>query len=221
MFEGVFAESLLGKARGKGLVDLRVTDIRDHADDKHHTADDRPFGGGPGMVMKPEPLYGALKAVGAIRRGRGRPVVIFLSPQGRPFTQVLADRLAKEKRLVLVCGHYEGIDERLMEWIDFEVSLADVVLTGGEIPAMALVDAVTRKIPGVVKEADSLKWDSFAEGWAGRLDCPHYTRPADWRGRKAPRILLGGDHKAIAAWREKMSTVATRNKRPDLLKSKR
>lgn len=226
MFEGILAESLIGKARTKGLVDWRITDIRDHADDKHRTADDRPYGGGPGMVMKAEPLYRALKAVGAgaPRRGPGakksarRPTVIYLSPQGEPLTQALANELAKKKRLVLLCGHYEGVDERILDWVDREVSIGDVVLTGGEIPALAVLDAVARQVPGVVKEAASLEQDSFAAGWAGRLDCPHYTRPAEWRGRTTPAVLLGGDHKAIARWRHDASQRATKSKRPDLMK---
>lgn len=225
MFEGVFSESLLGKARDKKLVDVRVCDIRGFAQDKHHQADDRPYGGGPGMVLKPEPLLGALKAVsaGTPLRGPGcrtsarRPIVIYLSPQGRRLTQSLADELAKKKRLVLISGHYEGIDERILDWVDFEVSVGDVVLTGGEIPAMTLVDAVVRKVPGVVKETASLEWDSFAAGWEGRLDCPHYTRPAEWRGRSVPEILLGGNHRKIDAWRATASRTATNKKRPDLL----
>lgn len=227
MFEGVFSESLLGKARLRKLVDLRVSDIRDFALDKHRTADDRPYGGGPGMVLKPEPLWGALKAAGAggplrgpgARKNARRPTVIYLSPQGRPLTQKLADELAKKKQLVLVAGHYEGIDERIFDWVDMEVSVGDVVLTGGEIPAMALVDAVVRKVPGVVKENTSLEWDSFAGGWEGRLDCPHFTRPAEWRGRSVPDVLLGGDHQEIQSWREKESRTATKKKRPDLVKT--
>lgn len=227
MFEGVFSESLLGKARDRKLVDLRVLDIRDFALDKHRTADDRPYGGGPGMVLKPEPLWGALKSVGAGSPVRGpdagentrRPMVIYLSPQGRPLTQRLADELAKKKRLVLIAGHYEGIDERMFDWVDLEVSVGDVVLTGGEIPAMVLVDAVVRKVPGVVKENASLEWDSFAKGWDGRLDCPHYTRPAEWRGRSVPDILLGGNHREIQAWRASASCTATKKKRPDLVKT--
>lgn len=222
MFDGAFTESLLGKAREKKLVDLRVRDIRDHADDKHRTADDRPYGGGPGMVMKPEPVYQALRAAGvSAKKRRGGPTVIYLSPQGAPLTQPLADSLARKKRLVLLCGHYEGIDERLLEWIDLEVSVGDVVYTGGEIPAMAVVDAVVRQVPGVVKEAESLKWDSFAAGWKGGLDCPHYTRPAEWRGRKVPQVLLEGNHAAIAGWRAQKAQENTRRKRPDLLKKPR
>ena len=227
MFAGVFSESLLGRARDRKLVDLRISDIRDFALDKHRAADDRPYGGGPGMVLKPEPLWGALKSVGAgtplkglgARKNARRPTVIYLSPQGRPLTQPLADELAKKKRLVLIAGHYEGIDERIFDWVDFEVSVGDVVLTGGEIPAMALVDAVVRKVPGVVKENASLEWDSFAGGWEGRLDCPHFTRPAEWRGRSVPDILLGGNHREIQAWRGSASQTATKKKRPDLVKT--
>jgi tRNA (guanine37-N1)-methyltransferase len=217
----------MGRARDRKLVDVRVCDIRDFALDKHSTADDRPYGGGPGMVLKPEPLWGALKAVGAgiplrgpgARKSVRRPTVIYLSPQGQPLTQPLADQLAKKSRLVLVAGHYEGIDERIFDWVDMEVSVGDVVLTGGEIPAMALVDSVVRKVPGVVKETASLEWDSFAGGWEGRLDCPHFTRPAEWRGRSVPDVLLGGNHQDIQSWREKESRVATKKKRPDLVKT--
>lgn len=221
MFEGPLTESLVGKAREKGLVDLRVTDIREHTDDlKHHTVDDRPYGGGPGMVMKAEPLFRALRASGvpaAKKKGRG-PYVIFMSPQGAPLTQKLADALAEKKHLVLLCGHYEGIDERLSDWIDAEVCVGDVVYTGGEIPAMALTDAVVRQVPGTVKEKDSLVWDSFSGGWGGGLDCPHYTRPAVWRKREVPPVLISGDHKKIQAWRAERAAESTRRKRPDLLK---
>jgi tRNA (guanine37-N1)-methyltransferase len=223
MFEGPLTESLIGKAREKGNVDLRVRDIRDFSDDKHRTVDDRPYGGGPGMVMKPEPLFRALQASGvpaAKKKGKG-PVVIFMSPQGRPLTQKLADELARRKHLVLLCGHYEGIDERVFGWIDLEVSVGDVVYTGGEIPALALTDAVVRKVPGTVKEEDSLTWDSFAGGWGGGLDCPHYTRPAMWRKKPVPPVLLSGDHKAIQAWRAERSRENTRRKRPDLLKNQK
>jgi tRNA (guanine37-N1)-methyltransferase len=227
MFEGVFSESLLGKAAQRGLVDLRVSDIRDFATDKHRTADDRSYGGGPGMVLKPEPLFCALKSVGAgaplrgpgARKSTRRPYVIYLSPQGKPFSQALADTLVKMKRLVLVAGHYEGIDERIFDWVDLEISVGEAVLTGGEIPAMAVVDAVVRKVPGVVKEADSLEWDSFAPGWKGQLDCPHYTRPAEWRARSVPKVLLEGDHKKIQAWRSAASHTATGKKRPDLIQT--
>lgn len=224
MFEGPLTESLVGKARERGRVDVRILDIRDFTDDeKHRTVDDRTYGGGPGMVMKAEPIFRAFRACGvpaAKKKGKG-PLVVYMSPQGRPLTQALADELAKKKRLVILCGHYEGIDERLHDWIDLEVSVGDVVYTGGEIPAMALADAVVRQVPGTVKEKDSLSWDSFAQGWEGGLDCSHYTRPAVWRKRAVPPVLLSGDHKAILAWRAEQARKNTLKKRPDLLKSKR
>jgi len=225
MFHGVFTQSLLGKARDRGVVDIRVQDLRLYCEDKHRTADDRPFGGGPGMVLKAEPIYKALQELkaGTPLRGLGkkkkaqRPTVVFMSPQGQALTQSLADELSQRNHLVILAGHYEGIDERLMDWVDLEVSIGDVVLTGGEIPAMALVDCVARKKAGVVKEEASLTWDSFAAGWGGRLDCPHYTRPSEWQGRPVPKVLLSGDHKAVQSWREEMSRKATEKKRPDLL----
>ncbi|HRY28978.1 MAG TPA: tRNA (guanosine(37)-N1)-methyltransferase TrmD [Elusimicrobiota bacterium] len=217
MFPGVFSESLLGKAQHKGLVRIAVHDIRDHTEDRHRSVDDRPYGGGPGMVLKPEPVFRALKATGAMKKRGKKPFVVYLSPQGKPLTQKLAGELRLKKHLIVLCGHYEGIDERLLAWVDMEVSVGEAVYTGGEIPAMALVDAVTRTLPGVVKEADSLFWDSFADGWRGRLDCPHYTRPAAWRGRTVPSVLLSGDHKAIQRWRQEQSLKNTRKKRPDLL----
>ncbi len=220
MFQGVFTESLLGKAQEKKLADLRVHNLRDYTDDKHRSVDDRPYGGGPGMVMKPEPIYRALRELGVPEKKSRKkgPVVIYMSPQGEPLTQKLADELSREKHILVLCGHYEGIDERVFDWIDREVSVCDVVYTGGEIPAMALVDSVVRQIPSVVKESDSLKWDSFAAGWKGQLDCPHFTRPAIWRGRQVPQILLDGNHKAIQEWRAEQALENTRRKRPDLLK---
>lgn len=220
MVDAVLSESLIGKARDKKLLDLRVVDIRAFSDDKHKTVDDRLYGGGAGMLLKPEPLYRALRSVGVPhRKKRGKaPWVIYLSPQGNPFTQKIAEDLSKRKHLVLLCGHYEGIDERLFRWIDSEISLGEVVYTGGEIPALAVVDATARLIPGVVKESDSVKWDSFSAGWKGLLDCPHYTRPAVWRGQAAPDVLLSGDHEKIRQWRLKESIKNTRQKRPDLLK---
>lgn len=220
MFDGPLSESLLGKARQRGLVDVRVSDIRPFAENKHKSVDDRPYGGGPGMVMMAEPIFRALRAAGVPAKktaGRG-PLVIYLSPQGRPLTQKLVEALAKQKRLVLLCGHYEGIDERLFPWIDMEVAVGEAVFSGGEIPAMAVVDAIVRTIPGAVKEADSVKWDSFSEGCSGLLDCPHYTRPAVWRGKKVPPVLLSGRHEDIRRWRAEQSHHMTRKKRPDLLK---
>jgi tRNA (guanine37-N1)-methyltransferase len=221
MFEGPLTESLIGRARERGTVDVRIVNIRDFSDDaKHRAVDDRPYGGGPGMVLRAEPVYRALRACGVpARKARNRgPLVVHLTPQGRPFTQATADEWAKKKRLVLLCGHYEGIDERISAWVDREVSVGDVVYTGGEIPALAVTDAVVRQVPGTVKERDSLTWDSFAKGWSGGLDCPHFTRPSVWRRRKVPAALLSGDHKAIAAWRAERALDNTRKKRPDLIK---
>jgi tRNA (guanine37-N1)-methyltransferase len=217
MFAGPLSESLIGKARERGLVDLRIVNLRDFsADEKHKTVDDRPYGGGAGMVIQAEPVYQALKSVGAAtkRKSKTRPYVIYLSPQGKKLTQQLAGDLVKRPRLVLLCGHYEGIDERVMDFVDVEVSVGDVVLTGGELPAMVVADAVIRLIPGVVKEAESIAQDSFQ---AGLLDYPHYTRPAKWRGRTVPDVLLSGNHKNIREWRMKRAREVTLRKRPDLL----
>jgi len=212
MFEGPLSASLLGKARERALIDVRVHNLRDWSTDKkHHKMDDRPYGGGPGMVLQAEPIYRALKAV----RGRRKTHVIYLSPQGQPLTQALVQKLAKYPSLVFLCGHYEGIDERAMSSVDTEISIGDYVLTGGELPAMVVADAMIRIVPGVVKEADSITNDSFQKN---RLDYPHYTRPALWRGKKVPDVLLSGNHKTIAEWREKTAMAVTAKKRPDLLK---
>lgn len=209
MFSKLFDESLIGKARDKGILDLRIFDIRKKTVDKHHTVDDKAFGGGAGMVMKIEPIVRMLR----MYRGRKKPKIILLSPQGEFFSQQTAQKLAREKHIVLICGHYEGIDERISRYVDTELSIGDVVLTGGEIPAMIVVDAVARLVPGVVKEKASIENDSF---FNGRLDYPQYTRPAVFKGMAVPNVLLSGNHAKIAAWRKKMSLKNTLNKRPDL-----
>lgn len=215
MFDGPLTESLLGKAKEKGLLDLRIHNLRDFSEDpKHHAVDDRPYGGGAGMVIQAEPIYKALQSLVKSRKRGTQPYVIFLSPQGRVLRQKVAQELVQRPWLVLLCGHYEGIDERIMRWVDEEISMGDVVLTGGEIPAMALADAVVRLIPGVVKESDSILHDSFQNGL---LDHPHYTRPAVWRRQGVPAVLLSGDHAAIKAWRQQQAKAATMKKRPDLL----
>jgi tRNA (guanine37-N1)-methyltransferase len=219
MFDGPLSQSLIGKARERKLVDLRIHNLRDFsADDKHKTVDDRPYGGGAGMVLQAEPIYKALGSLGARSaakaKRKSKAHVIYLSPQGRPLTQALAAEFATMPWLVLLCGHYEGIDERVMDFVDREVSIGDVVLTGGELPAMVLADAVIRLVPGVVKEAESIAQDSFQ---AGLLDYPHYTRPAKWRGREVPNVLLSGNHKDIREWRQKRAREATLKKRPDLM----
>ena len=222
MFTGPLTESLLQKARSKGILKINLVDPRAFTKDRHHVVDDRPFGGGPGMVMKPEPLYDAIKSLKAVKRKRTalgasvkKPFVIYLSPQGRALDSETAKRLSKHHHLVLVCGHYEGIDERVMDWVDAEMSIGDYVLTGGELPAMVLIDAVARNIPGVVKEAGSVENDSF---FNGLLDFPNYTRPAVFKGKGVPDVLLSGHHKKIEQWRRAEALKRTASKRPDLLK---
>lgn len=210
MFEPVLGSSIVGRARAKGLVEIGLVNPRDFVTDRHKTVDDRPFGGGPGMVLMAEPVYRALKS--AKRRGSR---VVHVSPQGRPFDQALARELAQERRLVLLCGHYEGIDERVLEHVDLEVSIGDYVLTGGELPAMVVIDAVTRLVPGVLTAEGAAELESFSGPW---LDFPQFTRPRVWRRKAVPDVLLSGDHRRIEAWRRQAQLEATRRKRPDLLK---
>jgi tRNA (guanine37-N1)-methyltransferase len=222
MFVGPMSESLLGRAQNRGVIDIRIHNLRDWSEDKRHRKiDDRAFGGGPGMVIQAEPIDQALQAIsayGAKFFGKnGKPHVIYLSPQGPVLTQKKAGVLSKRPWIVLLCGHYEGIDERAMRLIDEEISIGDYVLTGGELPAMVLADTVARLVPGVVKEPGSLAEESFQEE---RLDYPQYTRPAVWKGRKVPDVLLSGDHAAIRKWRLEQADLATRRKRPDLIRSK-
>ena len=209
MFPPIMDASILGRAREKGLLEWACVNPRDFSDNKHHKVDDRPFGGGPGMVMMVEPLEKAVKSV----KKKGTKV-IFLSPQGETFTDSKASQLAKNKHLVLVCGRYEGVDERALALFDEELSIGDYVLTGGELPAMVLADAVVRKIPGVLKKEDAAESESFV---TSLLDFPQYTRPRVWRGREVPEILFSGDHKKIAAWRLSAAKAATKRKRPDLM----
>ncbi|MBD8035452.1 tRNA (guanosine(37)-N1)-methyltransferase TrmD [Solibacillus sp. A46] len=210
MFSGVFGASILKKAQEKGAVELAVTDIRDYSENKHKQVDDYPYGGGAGMVLKPEPMFNAVEA---ITEGR-KPRVILMCPQGERFTQKKAEELAKEEDLVFLCGHYEGYDERIRQYlVTDEISIGDFVLTGGELPAMTVIDAVVRLLPGVLGQEDSHIQDSFS---TGLLEHPHYTRPADFRGMKVPDILLSGNHAKIDAWREEQSFVRTLERRPDL-----
>jgi tRNA (guanine37-N1)-methyltransferase len=214
MFAGPFNESLLGRAQEAGLVKIRVHNLRTWSDDsRHQKVDDRPYGGGAGMVFRPEPIYRALKDLGALKKDSW---VIYLSPQGETLGQKMAERLAKKKKIVLLCGHYEGIDERIMRYVDQEVSIGDFVLTGGELPAMVLVDAVVRLVPGVVGDPESIKNESFS---TGILDYPHYTRPNAWRGQKVPDVLLSGNHREIEKWRKNAAIRQTKLKRPKLLKT--
>lgn len=210
IFESPLRESLLGKAIEGGLVEVRVHDIRDFTEDRHRQVDDEPFGGGPGMVMMAEPV---LRAVESLGRGSRRPIV--LSPAGRPLDQALVKDLAAEPWLVLVCGRYEGIDERVVEGLGAEeVSIGDYVLSGGEVPALVLIEAVSRLIPGVVAKEESLAAESFEEGM---LDHPHYTRPQELRGMTVPEELVSGDHARVEEWRRRAAEEKTRRNRPDLL----
>jgi tRNA (guanine37-N1)-methyltransferase len=211
MFVGPLDESIVKRARDSGALDLRVIDIREFATDRHRTVDDTPYGGGPGMVMKPGPLFAAVEAV----RGPDSRVVL-LSPQGPVFKQEVAAELSKLSHLVLVCGHYEGVDERVREHlVDDELSIGDYVLTGGEVAALVVVDVVTRLLPGALGTEESTIEESHS---AGLLEYPHYTRPADFRGWRVPDVLLSGNHAEIARWRRRQALERTRNRRPDLLR---
>jgi tRNA (guanine37-N1)-methyltransferase len=210
MFVGPFDESIVARARAAGLVDLRIHDLRDWTSDRHRTVDDYPYGGGAGMVLKPEPLFAAIESL----RGETGHVVL-LTPQGEPFRQATAAELAGRAHLVLVCGHYEGVDERVREHgVDRELSIGDYVLSGGELPAMVVVDAVVRLLPGALGSPDSAADESHS---AGLLEYPQYTRPAEFRGWRVPAVLLSGDHGAIARWRREQARRRTQERRPDLL----
>lgn len=215
MFSGPLTESILRRASDAGLIQIALHDIRAYTTDKHHMADDSPYGGGAGMVMKAAPLAAAIRDVGAATGdAEARATVIYLTPDGEPFTQALAAELAQLPRLVLVCGHYEGIDERVRErLIDREISIGDYVLTGGEIAAMAVVDAVARLIPGVL-DAESTDEESHS---GGLLEYPHYTRPVLWEELAVPPVLLSGHHAEVARWRRRQRLSRTLARRPDLL----
>ncbi|MCE9520009.1 MAG: tRNA (guanosine(37)-N1)-methyltransferase TrmD [Verrucomicrobia bacterium] len=203
--------SMIGRAQDRGLLTLRVHDLRDQGIGKHRQVDDQPFGGGPGMVLKPEPIFAALDP---LRTSKSR--VLLLTPQGRPFHQRDAERLSREEHLIFLCGHYEGVDQRIVEsCVDEELSIGDYVLTNGAIAAAVVIDAVVRLLPGVLGDDESAIQESF--GASGLLDHPHYTRPAEWREMKVPEILLSGDHAKIIAWRAEQARERTRQNRPDLL----
>ena len=213
MVEAGLAEGVVGRARSAGLLDIVVHNLRDFTTDKHHVVDDVPFGGGPGMVMKPEPFFAALAS---IRERRGAPdAVVLLTPAGSRFTQDGARRLASIGHVVLLCGRYEGIDERVREALATEeISIGDYVLSGGEVPALAVIDAVARLVPGVVGDDQSVEADSFTRGL---LDYPHYTRPAEFEGLKVPDVLVSGHHGEIRRWRREAALQRTVERRPDLL----
>jgi tRNA (guanine37-N1)-methyltransferase len=210
ILEAPLRESLLGRAIDEGLLDVRVHDLRGWSDDRHRTVDDASFGGGPGMVMKPEPIFAAVESLDP---DRGR--VLLLSPAGRRLDQGYVRELAREEHLTVLCGRYEGVDERIVEGLPAEeVSIGDYVLAGGEVPALVVIEAVTRLVPGVIGKGESHARDSFAD--PDLLDHPHYTRPAEFRGMAVPEVLLSGDHAAIERWRQDAAREKTRRNRPDL-----
>jgi tRNA (guanine37-N1)-methyltransferase len=213
VFGPVLSASILGRATAAGIADVRLHNIRDWAPDRHQVVDDYAYGGGPGMVMKPEPLAAAIEAVSGMSEPAGRKVL--LTPQGRLLSQAVVDELAEETRLILVCGHYEGVDERIRQhFVDDEISIGDYVLSGGELPALVLIDAVVRRLPGALGSAESLLEESHSDGL---LEYPQYTRPAVFREWAVPDILLSGHHGEIARWRRRQRIIRTALRRPDLL----
>ncbi len=212
MFEGVLSQSILKIAIEKGALDVRLHNIRDYTEDKHGKVDDRPYGGGPGMVMTPQPVFDAVEK---IRASEKEARLILLTPQGRKFSQSLAEEFSQEQRLILICGRYEGFDERILLTLEpMELSVGDYVLSGGEIAAMAVVDAVGRLLPGVLGDPESIEQESFKNGL---LDFPQYTRPSEYRGLKVPEVLLNGNHQEIDKWRKEQALERTRSRRADLL----
>ena len=218
MYDSVMGASMMRIAQEKGIISFKAHDLRDWTHDRHRTTDDDPYGGGDGLVMKCEPLFEAYDdltcGTGADGKALPRPCTIFLAPHGRPFDDALACELAREERLLFVCGHYEGIDERAYALADRTVSLGDYVLTSGELASMVVIDAVVRKLPGVLGAPTGAQGESFADGL---LEYPQYTRPATFRGRDVPAVLLSGDHGAVARWRREQSLERTARLRPDLL----
>jgi tRNA (guanine37-N1)-methyltransferase len=212
MFKGPFDESIIKRAQDKKIVEIKIHNLRNWAKDKHRTVDDRPFGGGVGMVLMVEPINQALKSL-----KKKNAKTILLTPQGKVFNQKMAQKMSKENHLILICGHYEGIDERVREHlVDEEISIGDYVLTGGELPAMIVAETITRLIPGVLEKSEAIKNESFSP--ENTLEYPQYTRPAEFKGWKVPKVLLSGNHQKIEAWRKKKSLEKTKKRRPDLSK---
>lgn len=218
MCEGVFGTSIVGKARDKGIVSLNAVNFRDFSGNKHGSVDDTPYGGGGGMVLKPDPIFAAVEHVLEQAESRERqPRIILMCPQGKPYTQSIAEELAREEHLIFICGHYEGYDERIREHlVTDELSIGDYVLTGGELPALTVIDSVVRLQPGALGNETSAVTDSFS---TGLLEYPHYTRPVEFRGWKVPDILLSGHHANIEDWRREQALKRTLTRRPDLLDS--
>jgi tRNA (guanine37-N1)-methyltransferase len=220
VFPPYLESSILQRARQRGLIDVRVHNIRDYTHDKHHTTDDTPYGGGGGMVMKPEPVFEAVESILGrathADQSSSQPVpIILLTPQGRVFNQRVAEELSRHERIALLCGRYEGVDERIREHlVTDEISVGDYVLTGGELPALVIIDALSRLIPGVLGDPEGAQDDSHS---MGLLEYPHYTRPPEFRGWSVPEVLLSGDHGKIERWRREQALLRTLNKRPDML----
>jgi tRNA (guanine37-N1)-methyltransferase len=213
MFAGILGESIVKRARDKGLVEIHLTNFREYALDTHHSVDDKPYGGGPGMVLMCQPVFDAITEIS--KQGPAVDEVILLSPQGETLNQNIVEDLSQKNRLMFISGHYEGFDERIRTTLATrEISIGDYVLTGGEIPAMATIDAIVRLIPGVLGDAQSCKDESFSRGL---LEYPHYTRPEEFRGQKVPDVLLSGHHENIRRWREEQAKLRTQQRRPDLL----
>lgn len=214
MFEGPLTESIIGKAREKDLLDIQVHNFREYSIDKHQTVDDYPYGGGAGMLLKVQPVYDCLEAIKQGATEQRAPRIILLDPAGKKFDQKMAEDFAEEERLIFICGHYEGYDERIRSFVTDEVSLGDYVLTGGELAAMVMVDATVRLLPDVLGNSESAATDSHS---TGLLEHPHYTRPAEFNGMKVPDVLMNGNHKWIEEWRLKESLRRTYQRRPDML----
>jgi tRNA (guanine37-N1)-methyltransferase len=214
--EAYVGESILGRARRKGIIEVEAVNLRDFAEDRRRTTDDAPFGGGPGMVMKCEPVFKAVEALKARRMG-AQPRIVLMTPQGRQFDQKMAEELAAENYIIILCGRYEGIDERIRQClVTDEVSIGDYVLTGGELAALVVTDAVARLVPGVLGDETSPEFETFS---SGLLEYPQYTRPADFRGHEVPEVLLSGNHARIEKWRREQALIRTLERRPDLLDS--
>lgn len=209
IFEGPLNASIIGRARKKGLLDIRIKNLRDFSKEKHKKVDDYPYGGGPGMLIKPDVIFSAIKA-------QEKGYVIYLNPQGVVLNQALACELAKKEHIIFLCGHYEGIDERTKKLISLELSIGDYITTGGEIPSIVAIDVITRLVPGVLGNPESLRDESFSNGY---LEGPQYTRPYEYEGMRVPDILLSGDHKKIEIWKKEKSEEKTMELRPDLLKN--
>jgi len=212
MFAGPLDESIVGRARTAGILELGIHNLRDYTHDRHRTVDDKPFGGGPGMLLKPEPIFEAVESLAT-----EQTKVVLLTPAGRMFSQEIANELAQEEHVLFICGSYEGFDERVRATLaDDELSIGDYVLTNGALPAMVIIDTVTRLLPGALGDEGSAQEESFSHGL---LECPHYTRPAEFRGMRVPDVLMSGNHAEIAKWRAEQARLRTAQKRPDLLKN--